>query len=139
MEYALLALMELATYASAKNPLKLSEIAAKQPIPERYLEQIFTTLRREGIVQSQRGAKGGYTLTREPRQITVLEILMILEGENQAREPECSKAATIEKDLVYEVWKQATQSAQNVLSHYTLQDLCQRRDLLGQTDPMYYI
>lgn len=138
MQYALLALMELATHASAKNPLKISEITAKQPIPERYLEQIFTSLRREGIVQSQRGAKGGYILTREPRQITILEILMILEGE-QTREPESSQTATIEKDLVYEAWRQATQSAQEVLSRYTLQDLCQRRDLLGQTDPMYYI
>jgi Rrf2 family protein len=138
MQYALLALMELATHASAKNPLKISEITAKQPIPERYLEQIFTSLRREGIVQSQRGAKGGYVLAREPRQITILEILMILEGE-QAREPESSQTATIEKDLVYEAWQQATQSAQEVLSRYTLQDLCQRRDLLGQTDPMYYI
>jgi Rrf2 family protein len=139
MEYALLALIELASHTAQKTPLKISEITAKQPIPERYLEQIFTSLRREGLIQSQRGAKGGYILAREPWQITVLEVLMILEGETPSREKDCPSTPTIEKDLVYEVWQQATEGAQAVLDRYTLQDLCQRRDLVRQISPMYYI
>ncbi len=66
MEYALLALLELATHHDKKVPLTMNEIAAKQPIPERYLEQILTNLRRAGVVQSERGSKDGFLLVREP-------------------------------------------------------------------------
>ncbi len=58
----------------------MNEITAKQPIPERYLEQILTNLRRAGVVQSQRGSKGGFLLVREPWQITLLEIVTMVEG-----------------------------------------------------------
>lgn len=135
VEYALLALIELASHPTPAIPLKIGEITAKQPMPERYLEQIFTGLRREGIVQSQRGARGGYTLAREPWQITVLEIISVIEGHQQGREEE----ATIEKDLVHEVWQQASQAADSILGRYTLQDLCQRRDIYKQINPMYHI
>ena len=74
VEYALLALLELASHHDKKVPLTMSEIAVKQPIPERYLEQILTQVRRAGLVQSQRGSKGGFVLIREPWQITLLEI-----------------------------------------------------------------
>jgi Rrf2 family protein len=137
VEYALLALIELASHPTPTIPLKIGEITAKQPMPERYLEQIFTGLRREGIVQSQRGARGGYTLAREPWQITVLEILTVIEGNRQSKEE--GEDVTIEKDLVYEVWQQASQAAESVLGQCTLQDLCQRRDVYKQTNPMYYI
>ncbi len=53
VEYALLALLELASHHDKKVPLTMSEITAKQPIPERYLEQILTSLRRGGVVKSQ--------------------------------------------------------------------------------------
>jgi Rrf2 family protein len=137
-EYALLALIELASHPRPTIPLKISEITAKQPMPERYLEQIFTGLRREGIVQSQRGARGGYVLARAPWQITVLEVITVIEGDKQSREQE-REGVTIEKDLVYEVWQQASQAAHSVLGQCTLQDLCQRRDVYQQTSPMYHI
>ena len=81
VEYALLALMELANHWHRKTPLTINEITARQPIPDRYLEHIFTILRRGGLVQSQRGAKGGYVLTREPWKITVLDVVMLIEGD----------------------------------------------------------
>lgn len=137
VKYALLALIELASHPTPTIPLKISEITAKQPVPERYLEQIFTDLRREGIVQSQRGARGGYTLAREPWWITVLEIITVIEGDRRGREE--GEEVTIEKDLVQEVWQQASQAAKSVLGQYTLQDLCQRRDVYQQTNPMYHI
>jgi Rrf2 family protein len=71
VEYALLALLELASYPGNPTPLTISQITTKQPIPDRYLEQILTGLRRDGIVQSQRGAKGGYVLARKPWQVSV--------------------------------------------------------------------
>lgn len=115
----------------------MSEITSKQPIPERYLEQILTNLRRAGVVQSQRGSKGGFVLVREPWQITVLEIVTLVEGER--KEKENSETPTLERRLVYEVWEQANVASMEVLSRYTLQDLCQEREARLQQSPMYYI
>jgi Rrf2 family protein len=136
-EYALLALLELARYHDKKVPLTINQIAAKQPIPERYLEQILTQLRRAGVVQSQRGSKGGFLLLREPWQITVLEIATLIEGER--KEKENSETPTIEKTLVLETWQQANIAAIEVLRSYTLQDLYQEIEARTQKNPMYYI
>jgi Rrf2 family protein len=137
VKYALLALMELASYQERKVPLTMGEITAKQPIPERYLEQILTTLRRSGLVQSQRGSKGGYVLVREPRKITVLEVVTIVDGERKERET--SDTPTAESNLILEIWQQADVCAQAALGRYTIQDLCQERDARKQKNPMYYI
>jgi Rrf2 family protein len=148
VEYAFLALLEMASRYTHKEPLKISEITAKQPIPNRYLEQILTSLRRSGIVQSQRGAKGGYVLAREPWRITLLEILLAVEGDfsrdsaaqrDASPDPKRSGFLSLEENLVKEIWQQAVAAAQDTLGQYTLQDLCQRRDLHRQTNPMYYI
>lgn len=109
VEYALLALLELARHHDKKVPLTMNEIAVKQPIPERYLEQILTQVRRAGLVQSQRGSKGGFVLVREPWQITLLEIVTLVEGER--KEKESSETPTIEKTLVVEIWEQANAAA----------------------------
>ncbi|TAE58896.1 MAG: Rrf2 family transcriptional regulator [Nostocales cyanobacterium] len=137
VEYALLALLELASHHEKKVPLTINEIAAKQPIPERYLEQILTQLRRAGVVQSQRGSKGGFLLVPEPWQITLLEIVILIEGER--KEKENSDTPTIEKILVREIWEQANAASIEVLRGYTLQDLCQEKEIRAQNSPMYYI
>ncbi len=137
VEYALLALLELASHHGQKVPLTMSEITAKQPIPERYLEQILTNLRRAGVVQSQRGSRGGFSLVREPWQITLLEIVTLVEGER--KEKDTSEAATLERTLVHEIWDKANTASIEVLSGYTLQDLCQEREARAQHSPMYYI
>ncbi|HEY9641184.1 MAG TPA: Rrf2 family transcriptional regulator [Coleofasciculaceae cyanobacterium] len=147
VEYALVALLEMASCHARKEPLKLSEITLKHAIPDRYLEQILIHLRHTGIIQSQRGARGGYVLTREPRQITVLEIISSVEGESgqeQVRQRKSkgkplSDTTTIEKDLVHGVWQQARAASQIVLSRYTLQDLCQKLEDAKQVEPMYHI
>jgi Rrf2 family protein len=137
VEYALLALLELAKNHDKKVPLTMNEIAAKQPIPERYLEQILTQVRRAGLVQSQRGSKGGFLLMREPWQITLLEIVTLVEGER--KEKENSETPTIEKTLVLEIWEQANAASIEVLRGYTLQHLCQETETRSQKNPMYYI
>lgn len=137
VEYALLALLELAIHHDKKMPLTMNDIAAKQPIPERYLEQILTQLRRAGVVQSQRGSKGGFLLVREPWQITLLEIVSLVEGERKDKKN--SEISTIEKTLVWEIWEKANNAAIEVLHGYTLQDLCQERETRAQNSPMYYI
>lgn len=137
VEYAVLALIELASHPKNKAPLTMGEITAKQTIPERYLEQILTSLRRRGVVQSQRGARGGFVLAREPWQITLLEIVILVEGERA--EKESSDFGTEERILIREIWYETNAAAKEVLSRYTLQDLCQKRDARKQQNPMYYI
>ena len=77
--YALRALTELAKIG-AEAPVPIGEIARRRAIPVQFLEQLFAVLRRAGVLKSQRGVKGGYTFARPPGEITVLEIVELLEG-----------------------------------------------------------
>ncbi len=142
-EYAILALIEMATYYESGEPMQLRQIATLQNIPDRYLEQVVATLRRGGIVKSQRGAKGGYLLAREPWKISVFEILECLEGldvqvKNSTYEEEVNPK-TVDGFVIAEIWQQATQAANAILQKYSLQDMCEKRDARRQMDIMYYI
>ncbi|MBW4598258.1 MAG: Rrf2 family transcriptional regulator [Calothrix sp. FI2-JRJ7] len=138
VEYALLALIELADCHSIEKSLKISEIAARHSLPERYLEQILSTLRREGIVKSVRGAKGGYILVKEPRQIYVQEVIAVIDGERKPSEAE-PETSTPEKMVINQIWLQASETTKTFFQKYTIQDLCQQRDTLRQENTMYYI
>jgi DNA-binding IscR family transcriptional regulator len=116
VEYALLALLELASHKKKGEPMKVSE-----------------------IVQSQRGAKGGYLLAKEPWQITLLEVVSSVEGDSSPKNGDFSEATTLEKTAVLEVWLQVKKASFAALGGYTLQDLCQQRDAYRQENPMYYI
>lgn len=138
-EYALSALIELAVHYPKGEPLQIRQISAQQQIPDRYLEQLLATLRRCGLVRSQRGAKGGYVLAREPWKINLLEVMNCLDGSDaQPIEPD-ALPKTVESTVIWEVWQEAYQAANSVLQRYTLQDLCEKRDARRQLDIMYYI
>jgi Rrf2 family transcriptional regulator, cysteine metabolism repressor len=138
-EYALLALIALADQFHSNEPLQIRQIAALQNIPDRYLEQLLATLRRSGLVRSQRGAKGGYVLAREPWQITVLEVMICIEGHDIVVSTENKSTRTTEKRVIDTVWQHACETMRTVLEHNTLQDLCDRRDIQQQSELMYYI
>jgi Rrf2 family protein len=139
-EYALLALLELANHYANQEPLQIRQISSQQNIPDRYLEQLLAILRRANIVRSQRGAKGGYLLAREPWKITLLDVMQCLEGlEQTASESAPASNQAIESMVIREVWQEAYQAANQVLQSYTLQDLRDRRHARRQLDIMYYI
>ncbi|HIB68626.1 MAG TPA: Rrf2 family transcriptional regulator [Phycisphaerales bacterium] len=69
------------TLARANQRLSSSEIAERDGIPKRYLEQILSALRQSGLVESTRGAQGGYSLSRPPREITIAQLVESVEGE----------------------------------------------------------
>src|ERR1700720_826463 len=77
--YAVLALAELGRSAGTE-PVPIGELARKRDVPVQFLEQLFAVLRRAGVVSSQRGVKGGYRFARDPSQITVLEVVELLDG-----------------------------------------------------------
>jgi len=139
VEYAFLALMELADNYNTQKSLKIAEIAKRHSLPERYLEQILSALRREGIIQSLRGAKGGYVLVKEPSQITLYEVIAIIDGDDKPREVEASESSGVSKSVIYEIWSQANQASQSIFKGYTIQSLCQQRDIYRQENTMYYI
>lgn len=138
-EYAILALLELAAHYSGGEPLQIRQIAAQQHIPDRYLEQLLATIRRAGLIRSQRGAKGGYELAREPWKISLLEVINCLEGSTQQSTERLEKR-TLETLIVGEIWQESRQAAEGILQKYTLQDLVEKRDYLRRSDNiMYYI
>jgi Rrf2 family protein len=77
--YALAALSELARFGDA-TPVPIGELARRRDIPVQFLEQLFAVLRRAGVLRSQRGVKGGYSFARDASQVTVLEIVELLDG-----------------------------------------------------------
>ncbi len=137
-EYALLALIELSAHHASGEPLQIRQISAQQSIPDRYLEQLLATLRRAGLVKSQRGARGGYLLVREPWKVSLYDVVSCIEGfEGQ---PDGDKSpATSEALVVQGVWGEVRQAAEAVLQRYTLQDLLDQRNAKQQIDIMYYI
>ena len=78
-EYALLAMLYLAKRFGA-GPVPTHEIASQNGVPKKFLEQILLTLKRAGFVRSRMGPEGGYQLTRSPEQITLAEVVRLMDG-----------------------------------------------------------
>ena len=77
--YAVRALVELARSGEG-GPVPIGELARRRDIPVQFLEQLFAVLRRAGVLKSQRGVKGGYSFARPPADVTVLEVVELLDG-----------------------------------------------------------
>ena len=121
--YALQALAELGR-SGGDGPVPIGELARRRDIPVQFLEQLFATLRRAGILKSQRGVKGGYTFARPPAEITVLEVVELLEG------PLGRDADGIFAD--------AAAAARDVLAATTIADVVEREARAAGV-AMYYI
>ncbi len=141
-EYALRALIDMVGYYG-QGTVGIREIAQRQGIPERFLEQQITVLRKAGLVKSQRGAQGGVTLARAPEDITVHEVIEALEGPlsivtcvgNNASD--CAKSTQC---ALQDLWYQVGLAAEHVLRGMTLGRLAMHQVCYDQsTQPMYYI
>ena len=139
LEYALVALLEIAKYQAQGKPLKVNEIAASQSLPERYLDQIFTSLKRQGIISSQRGMKGGYLLAKELWQISLLDVVVAIEGSGNQKKVDPTTSTTLEKTVIVQTFDEITDSVNGILKDYTLQDLAKTLENQQQNSPMYYI
>jgi len=123
--YAVRALAELARRGRA--PVPIGEIAARRDIAPQFLESLFVTLRRGGVLQSQRGVKGGYSFARKPETVTILEVVELLEGEVGAG------AAAFGPP-----WSEITEQVRAQLAATTIADVAQR-EALEAGAAMYYI
>ena len=124
--YAVRALCEL-TMCGASVPVPIGELARRRDIPPQFLEGLFATLRRAGILQSQRGVKGGYLFARSPSEVTVLEVVELLEGE--------LSSGDAGED---EIWHAAIAALREVLAKTTIAELAER-EAQAKGQSMYYI
>jgi Rrf2 family cysteine metabolism transcriptional repressor len=121
--YAVRALTELAR-CGGTAPVPIGELAKRRDIPVQFLEQLFATLRRAGILKSQRGVKGGYSFARDPSEVTVLEVVELLDGKLGAG--------------AESIFSEAAEATRAVLSNATIADILERENRdAGAT--MYYI
>ena len=121
--YAIKALTELGRAGDAA-PIPIGELARRRDVPVQFLEQLFATLRRAGVLKSQRGVKGGYSFAREPSSITVLEVVELLDGP-LGRDAEG-------------VFADAATAARGVLAGVTIADVVDRESREAGV-AMYYI
>lgn len=134
VDYGVRALVELAS-KSGEGYVQTAEIAARQGIPEAYLDQLMTTLNKFGFVASRRGPQGGHKLAMDPGEVTISMVMSNLDGNASPLDcfinPEdCMLSDTCAQQ---EVWKSVEEAVQSVLSGITLADLAQRqRSLAGQ-------
>jgi Rrf2 family protein len=121
--YALAALVELCGHGD-RGPVPIAELARRREIPAQFLEQLFATLRRAGILRSQRGVKGGYAFARPPGELTVLELVELLDG------PIGQDASGVFAD--------AARAAREVLASRTVADVAEA-EARDARAPMYHI
>jgi Rrf2 family transcriptional regulator, cysteine metabolism repressor len=121
--YALSALVELHRQGGAA-PVPIAELARRRDIPVQFLEHLFATLRRAGILRSQRGVKGGYTFARPSGEVTVLELVELLDG------PLGPQATG--------VFAQAAEAARVVLAEATVASVAEA-EIRAAGAPMYHI
>lgn len=134
--YGLLALLELAGVQGREERLQVAEIAARQAIPERYLEQMMAMLRRGGLLRSIRGARGGFQLARPAAEISLLEVILCLEGESKSISPGASSA---ERRVIEQLGSALLQQRLARLEAISLADLLHERDAMLQAQTMYFI
>jgi Rrf2 family protein len=122
--YALAALVELFGYGD-RVPVPIAELARRRDIPVQFLEQLFATLRRGGVLRSQRGVKGGYSFARPANEITVLELVELLDGPvGQGAEGPFADAA---------------RAARSALAASTIAEVAENEARAAARAPMYHI
>lgn len=143
--YGARAMLDLALhYKESEGPVALKAIAERQGISEEYLEQIFSSLRKSGLVESVRGAQGGYRLARPAMRISVGDILRVLEGSlspvDCVQEDNPTPCERYEDCVMKDVWRKVRDSINDTVNAITLESLVE--DFLTRKhkcDFMYYI
>lgn len=132
--YAIRMMLDLAM-ADATKPVRVKEIAQRQEISEKYMEQIISILNKAGYVRSIRGPQGGYFLTKKPEDYTIGMILRLTEGSMvpvDCLEYEESGCARQETCVTWLLWKKLDEAIKGVIDNVTLADLVSWSQEMGQ-------
>jgi len=134
-EYALLALYELARDYSSTGVLTIDQISCRQDIPHPFLVQILQDLKRAGLVESRRGAGGGYRLASHPRDISIGQVMRLIDG--PVLPLKCSLPSSVStcprvgRCPISYVWNDVRSTIESALDHTTLDDVLNRRHWTG--------
>ncbi|MCX6020993.1 MAG: Rrf2 family transcriptional regulator [Chloroflexi bacterium] len=139
-DYGVRALVDLALHYG-EGPVQSAEIAQRQHIPEPYLDQLLTTLRKAGFIRSRRGPQGGHALARPPKEITFAEVISVLEGSLAAvgcldGSIDCALTGACGQQ---EIWNEITMATRRMLEATSIGDLADRHERLQNSRVMYYI
>jgi Rrf2 family protein len=119
---AIEAVVDVALHARP-NPVQSRELTKRQGVPQRYLEQVMQQLVHEGILRGVRGPKGGYTLARERRRITVGEIVRIIDA--MERKDETTPVSALNDQIIRPIWDEIGTLTLQRLDHVTVEQLCE--------------
>lgn len=143
--YGVRAMVDLVRH-QGQEPVRLRDIAERQGVSDHYLEQLFSSLRKAGLVRSVRGTKGGYELVGDPSEVTVGDILRVLEGpigpvecvEDEDSLTHCDRGDVCATRLF---WRRLHDAIASVVDGTTLADLVEEASRLEMklAPPMYYI
>lgn len=139
--YGLRAMIDLA-YKSVSDYVPLKSIAESQNISEGYLEHVFSTLKKAGLVKSIKGPQGGYILADEPSNITVGDVLRVLEGDLSVVDDNTSSDGDnpIERCIKLNVWVRINQCINSIIDEITLEDLViEYKKMVNAETDMYFI
>lgn len=139
-KYAVRALVELAQH-NGDHPVPIADISARKEIPLQFLEQLFSSLRKAGILNSHRGVRGGFSFKKLPEDVSVLEVVEVLDG--SVAPASCTVGAPCDKRetcSVQDVWTDAKSSLEQVLAAANIADLAHKESLMREgAEEMYYI
>lgn len=132
--YAVRLMLDLATYNTGE-PVSVKDVASRQEISDKYLEQIISILNRAGFVRSIRGPQGGYMLTKSPKEYTVGMILRLTEGDLTtvdcfAGGVECERRANC---VTSKIWSKIDDAVNGVIDGITLEDLVNWQNEMGDS------
>jgi Rrf2 family protein len=139
-DYGVRALVELAHHYG-QGPVQSAEIAARQEVPEPYLDQLLTTLRRAGFIRSVRGPQGGHALIRSPDEVKLSEVMLALEGSLApiacVDDPDaCTRSGGC---VQREVWQRVRDATVEILSGVSIADLAEKERQYNRNGGRYYI
>jgi len=134
-------MLELAVHYG-KGPVELKEIAKRENISLKYLEQVVIPLRTGGLVKAIRGSKGGYSLAKPPSEISLNDVVEILEGplnliDCLGNPAACQRTASC---VTRDIWQEVSEGINRIFRSVTLEDMVKRkREKEGRVPPMYQI
>ena len=134
-------MLELASHYG-EGPIELKEIARKENISFKYLEQVINPLRAAGLVKSIRGSKGGYSLGRPPSEICLYDVVETLEGPLNLLEclHDANVCQKVPSCVTRDIWREVSDSISKIFYSVTLEDMVNRKiEKEGHHSPMYQI
>ena len=137
-EYACIAMLELASQYGSGEPVRIRRIAERHDVPPRFLVQILLQLKGAGLVGSVRGAAGGYQLLKPPQEISLGQVMEVIDGssEENGQTSSASPDSPAVKVLL-QAWKEVAAVQRKMLDEITLADLLERAK--EQDEQMYHI